>query len=1144
MLAPPPQDLGYASPQLGPWFTAGASSSTPPLELPDGTLGVDLALPDGAALQPPTAGTLSLYVPTADRLKASPFSHLHSVLGDGSSPITAGRLVLVFRLLPEVEQRLDLLTAAPQLPPAEAASVGAVAGPTRPRVRWFTYELRDPLPTVDQLAAWVRPAITDGDAATKAGKLGLRVVSGALADGPVAMNDLKRPGDPVAGLGVPSIGGGRESLLVPDSGATNWTLRCFDDRGRPIDPGAVAAWWGALLGTFSDLAAPGSSGSSVVGTIAPGRIVHLTDAHEGPVEGPVRARVTLANLTPLATAADPATASVLREDTTGATTTVGFSAAPASGVDEVPVPRLAALPVGGYQAAATLWPTSSTYPARDFVRIAATDIERHLVGTPRSTTGSDTAATQEAAAQARASTRVRVGETASTTGGAPWLATTIDAGLAQLTASIGTGTDGSRRLVSPTLDRATAPAAPPAAAGPGPGPLNPAGLPTELPPVQVSAIGGSGTEDSGIVRGQSVALVLDFGASVLPGTWVRVWTTELDHATGRFRRGRGGGGAVAAGGAGRAVVVVPVLDGPPGGGEAPLQFDVALTDAAETRVYPPVRLPRPALVAGPPVAITAAPNVVVCETGGGLVGGRLPMAGVTLLSTPDPAAATPAYTAIDPASVGDAQLPVGAVGGALASGDIVRLTEPPWAAADEGDVTDGSSVDATVRRHARDGLTRLVEAGAPPPGAERLEVLQAGRLAAGGFDAAVGSAALRARLHELTAPMAGQPYVPAIDEVAGTAVRLTGQAAFDAQEIARDRTSSSTVDLVSEVVGSPLGARPAAVGLPAWAAVLETSAFGVAAEPALDDALDSGYPTAETYAAIQSWLSGQGITVPAAADAVAEEAARALDRRIQSHARGAREAALSLRGAFLRAQDLVYLESPAIDLLASGGDGSRVRDFAPLQVLKERLEAVPSLHVVVCVPDRAPAYWPLKLARVRDRLVVEALGELREAAGEERFAAFHPTAGPGRSLGLTATTVVVDTAYLLTGTSHLWRRGMSHDASVAVAGFDTAVAGGRPASLVAAFHALLATRLGVPVSLLHRDPAGLVAAIRTLVSDGGGGRTTVGTTKLPDPLPTDGDVTIWNPDGAPGAGLDPLNGLLALDTTGGAEIRDDLRPPP
>lgn len=1138
MLAPPPQDLGYASPQLGPWFTAGSSSSTPPLELPDGTLGVDLTLPDGAALQPPTAGTLSMHVPTADRLATRPFSHLHGTLGDGSNPVAPGRLVLVFRLLPEVEQRLDLLTTAPQVPPVEATSVGATAGPTRPRVRWFTYELRDAVPGVDQLAAWVRPAITDGDAATKAGRLGLRVVPGGLADGPSSMNDLKRPGDPVAALGVPSIGGGRESLLVPEGGPTNWTLRCFDDRGRPLDPGAVAAWWGALLGAFPDLAAPGSSGSSVVDTVAPGRTVHVTDPHEGPVDAAVRARVTLSNLTPAATAADPATATVLREQTAGGDTTVGFAAAPSSGVDDVPVPRVAALPAGGYGTSASLWPSTSTYPARDFVRVAVTDVERHLVGTPRSTTETGTAAAQEVAAQARASTRVRVGETASTTGGAPWLATTIDAGLAQLAASVGAASDGSRRLVTPTLDRATAPAAP------GPGPLNPAGLPAELPAAQVVAIGGSGVDDGGIVRGQSVALVLDLGAAVQPGTWVRVWTTELDHATGRYRRGPGGGGAVAAGAAGRAVVVVPVLDGPPDGGDAPLQFDVALTDAADTRVYPPLRLPRPALLPGPPVTLTAAANVVVCETGAGLVAGRLPMAGVTVLASPDPAAPTPAYTAIDPSSIGDAQLPVGAVGAALAAGDVVRLTEPPWAAADEGDVVDGATLPATVRRHARSGLTRLVEAGAPPPGAERLEVVHAGGLAAGGSDAAVASAPLRARLHEVTSPMAGQPYVPAIDEVAGTAVRLTGQAAFDARELARDRTAGSTVELVADVVDAPLGARPAASGLPAWAAVLETSAFGVAAEPALDDALDSGYPTAGTYDDLRSWLAGRGVTIPAAADAVAEEAARALDRRIQAHARGAREAALSLRAAFLRAQDLVYLESPALDLLASGGDGSRVRDLAPLQVLRQRIEDVPSLHVVVCVPDRAPASWPRRLARVRDRLLVEALAGLRESAGEERFAAFHPTAGPGRSLGLTATTVVVDTAYLLTGTSHLWRRGMSWDASVAVAGFDTAVAAGRPASLVAAFHALLSTRLGVPVSLLHRDPAGLVDAVRTLVSDGGGGRTTVGTTKLPDPLPSDGDVTIWNPDGAPGAGLDPLNGLLALDTAGGAEIRDDLRPPP
>jgi hypothetical protein len=411
-------------------------------------------------------------------------------------------------------------------------------------------------------------------------------------------------------------------------------------------------------------------------------------------------------------------------------------------------------------------------------------------------------------------------------------------------------------------------------------------------------------------------------------------------------------------------------------------------------------------------------------------------------------------------------------------------------------------------------------------------------------DATVAAAPLRADLHETFPPQAGHPLAPAREEYAGTAVRLRGPAAHEVAIIARDRTAGSTPELVADVVGAPLGARPAAAAdATAFGAVLETTAFGVAAEPGLDDALDSGYPTAEAYDTIRTWLSSQGITVPAVADAVATEATRALDRRIQAHARGSREAAASLDAAFGRAQDLVYIETPALDLLTSGHDGSRVPQLSPLTTLKSRLAAVPSLHVVVCVPEHAPLTWPRILARVRDRLLVESLGELREAAGDERFAAFHPSAGVGRTLHLAATTVVVDGAYLLTGTTHLWRRGLSSDSSVAIAAFDGAISAGRPTSIATTLETLLATRFGTALSLLHRDPPGLVDAIRMLVSSGGGGRTAVGTTQLPDPLPSDGDVQLWNRDGAPGASLAPLADLTALSTTAAGELRDDLRPP-
>ena len=126
-----------------------------------------------------------------------------------------------------------------------------------------------------------------------------------------------------------------------------------------------------------------------------------------------------------------------------------------------------------------------------------------------------------------------------------------------------------------------------------------------------------------------------------------------------------------------------------------------------------------------------------------------------------------------------------------------------------------------------------------------------------------------------------------------------------------------------------------------------------------------------------------------------------------------------------------------------------------------------------------------------------------------------PSPGPGRSLHLDATSVVVDDAWALTGGTHLWRRGLSFDASLAVAVFDERLTNGRPADVVAFRRALIAGRLGLAPTLLPEDPTELVAAVRQLSSRGGGLRLSPDPIAVPDPVPSDLDVTVWNPDGSP-----------------------------
>src|SRR5262245_65845261 len=78
----------------------------------------------------------------------------------------------------------------------------------------------------------------------------------------------------------------------------------------------------------------------------------------------------------------------------------------------MPIPRVAALPIGSYAATARPWPDGALDPelTRDFVRIAALDVEDHLIGQIR--TGGDGLGNDPADDQNRPSTRTVAAPTA------------------------------------------------------------------------------------------------------------------------------------------------------------------------------------------------------------------------------------------------------------------------------------------------------------------------------------------------------------------------------------------------------------------------------------------------------------------------------------------------------------------------------------------------------------------------------------------------------------------------------------------------------------------------------------------------------------------------------------------------------------
>jgi hypothetical protein len=478
----------------------------------------------------------------------------------------------------------------------------------------------------------------------------------------------------------------------------------------------------------------------------------------------------------------------------------------------------------------------------------------------------------------------------------------------------------------------------------------------------------------------------------------------------------------------------------------------------------------------------------------------------------------------------------------LTTGDIVELTQPAFRNVPDGDgVATFTPTGATVNRRTRAGLDRILEAGAPLPTLERLEIACA-RVGTSDAGAAVGATPALGRYHELLPHQSGHPGAPATVEVHGAGTALSGPAAIAVAEFVRDRTAGSTVDLV-DAAASPFSV-PADPSTPSrWAAALRTVAAHVEAEPGLAEVIVSTgdpYPFGDTLDNVRAWLSRQGISIPAGLDAAADSIVRALDRRMLIAARGAREGATSLLGAFQRAEDFVYVETPALDDTTLGVSDD---ELSLWQALKDRMGERPALQVLICVPVRHMPGTPAPLGRVRDALLIEAVKALRDQDGE-RVAVFSPSAGPGRTLRLASTSVIVDDAYALTGTTHLWQRGLSFDSSLAVAAFDEQLDGGRPAEVRQFRRQLIAGRLGLPVALVPDDPAELVDAVRALEERGGGGRLATEAIIAPDPTPTDTDKEIWNRDGSPQPGFDPIAWITGLTSAARAQLEEEVTPAP
>lgn len=298
----------------------------------------------------------------------------------------------------------------------------------------------------------------------------------------------------------------------------------------------------------------------------------------------------------------------------------------------------------------------------------------------------------------------------------------------------------------------------------------------------------------------------------------------------------------------------------------------------------------------------------------------------------------------------------------------------------------------------------------------------------------------------------GNPGGPAGADVSASGVRVDGAAAFDVAQIALRRAQP-----LLPLVGGGLGwipfvgdsawdppAEPPDDGAPAGqtaprtsaVAVLRTVAVGVESPELTIPAIPMPAPDASVQNLVDDLAGELGVPPPIVTVAREEEMVREIRREFHWSRFGSRDALWSLRRAVRQARDLVFVASPQFAATALPGAQPMAHEVDLVGELASRMAEHPSLLVAICVPrwpDHATAYagWVRQSFRARN----EAIQTLTDVDAD-RVVVFHPRGFPGRAAAIRTTTVVVDDAWMLSGTSHWRRRGMTFDEGVDVVGFD------------------------------------------------------------------------------------------------------------
>jgi len=1082
-LNPAPNTLGFLSPAIGPWFGDGGSGQAlPTLAVPNADLSVSVNIPNNMEWLAPTACLRTLVVATATRPPV--LASLRQA--NGNAAFTTNNLVVLLTLTPEAEDRLWRLSAAlpvphdANIPDADDLDVNDVG--LRPRIRHLALEI--PAASAATMAALNNlfksdlAAITG--AADQADFLGL--------NNPPTSNDDNADSKPVGAFKRP--GGDLSVCLKNETGnAISPFLWAFDYLGRPIDPGAVAIWWTYLArdAQWDNLWATDDvdEDERVTCAATAQNTVHIVNAHEGPIGAGLLARLNLTDLTLI----NNATALY----STGTAPAIAMTTAPDP--DDAPVPRLAALPSGEYADPADATPfagwTDNNWPAditRDFLRIGVTDLEQFLTGQSRSNP-----------LQADMNSRVSA---LRNTAVDPVLLTVDDVTAAALDI-LRDGDDAV--LMAPALHPLWGETRAPVSFGTDPLP--------DLLTFTVEALAGAGTADTGTSENQLV--IVEFSGESLPvGGFIRAWPHVLDDESGIHSRADGGGGVIRADGTASLVMAIP--DGLNGSW---MSLDIQITTDDGSRLFSNEFYERPAALNGTSLLALAingdAPvggTLEICETGEIFTRGMgTYRSGQTLIFRPSTASDPTVLvdrTTLLAADVVDASLI-----NSVTTGDMLITTEPAFTAGWDDGQTAASNGEDFLRR-TRLNLMTFTQTGAPVPGQERRELIALSRQDNGGTlegRAVISALQGRPEIHETEFAQMGHPGLPAFAEHHTVGIRLEGPSTDALVDLMIERRSAdsevfwNTANVARETIDDPGGTT-------CWTAVLETTARGMTGDGAMGVIADltnldfSSY--VERVAAVEDTIGENPLDWVGDADALTELSHR-IDNMLRKTANGVQDFLNALISAIGRAEDFIYIETPAMDPFGLGNNA-----FSVVNAIVQRLGQRAGLKIILCIPEYLdPALNRLpRMEQIRRDGIRGAVNFLVTQANG-RVAAYHPKAGVGRGVHLTTTTVIIDDAILLSGGAHLWRRGLTFDSALSVALFDEETVNGRPATVQAARLDLMGLSLGLGRNLVPLDPADCFDAILSLISKRGLARIDVGAFSGAFDAPEALEHDVWNPDG-------------------------------